>query len=148
MKVIENKKLKFISYPVGENIIGWNKVTKEYARIIKELVTIDDNITLIVAGSSGAMLSTMVYLHLKNYKVYIVHVKKDGENSHSNSKPSFPRPSACFIIDDQIDTGNTVNRLLAAYPYTEFEAIIVGGKVYVSHIKGNCKALYCFKNIN
>lgn len=112
------------------------------ANIIKSLVEEEDRIALAVTGSSGAMLGAMVALKLKKYEVDICHLKKDGENSHSSAKRTILEEEKAFIIDDQIDSGATINRILNAYPEITFEAIIVGGSVHAKINKGS-KRLYC-----
>lgn len=142
MEKIINKKLITVSYPVGVDIKGWDKTVNAMANIIKSLVEEEDLIALAVTGSSGAMLGAMAALKLKKYRVDICHLKKDGENSHSSQRRPILDTEKAFIIDDQIDSGATVNRILNAYPEITFEAIIVGGSVCATINKGS-KRLYC-----
>jgi orotate phosphoribosyltransferase-like protein len=127
MKIIKNKRLtgSTLHYPVGRYVTEWMIITKEYAKIIKSLVTKNDDIGLVVQGSSGAIIAALTVSHLKGYNVEIKHLKKDGESSHSSKVPRISSLEKLFILDDFICTGETIERIVEKVKSFEVEAIIV-----------------------
>ena len=77
----------------------------------------------------------------------IIHIKKDGEDSHSLSCPQFD--SYNIIVDDFIVSGATIQRIIeetARIHYIrEFDALIVSGIIRENVIKNltNVEHVYC-----
>lgn len=150
MEIIANGNLCAGSYPVGLFFNSWKKTVEFYAVLIKSICDPKETIVLVVTGSSGAILATMVALELEGYNVEINHVKKEGETSHWSPIPNITEQyDRYFIIDDIISSGSTVKRLLNCYPDIIFDAIIVSGGVHENCIdmfkkeSPNFKTLYC-----
>ena len=134
MLLHKNKKLLLCSYPVGNDIPGWTRIAGVMASIIKKHADKVEDIALLVTGSSGAIIGTLVASKLKNYNVKVKHLKKDGEKSHSMPIPRVFEYEKCFILDDQVSTGETLARLLYKFQ-TDVEAIIVIDRVEMDVIK-------------
>lgn len=94
-------------YPVG-NYINENKPL--ILKLIEEFKKIEEfngvPLNLICRGSSGAIVAAMFAMVLEN-DCTIVHVKKDGEKSHSEKTPLNPMGKN-IIVDDFICTGETI----------------------------------------
>lgn len=104
----------WLSYPVGNKMnaaIGFTKLCATRFNNIKEFKDIS-NINVYCRGSSGAILAALFVSFLGNNKpITIVHVKKPGEQSHAYSTPNNSSSYINIIIDDFIETGNTVNEI-------------------------------------
>lgn len=107
MEYIETK-IERIQYPVGSNIQENIPIINQMAKVINELF-VDEYINLLCMGSSGAIIASIVAL--SNPKMTIIHVKKDGEDSHSTSLTSKYDNAKNVIIDDFIATGDTLNKI-------------------------------------
>ena len=62
-------------------------------------------------GSSGAILSGILIGEMIEYDIYIYHIKKDGEYSHSSDYYPIDFSNPNIIIDDFISSGETVNAI-------------------------------------
>jgi adenine/guanine phosphoribosyltransferase-like PRPP-binding protein len=99
-------------YPIGEKI---HENKDRIEKLIKEFASIKEfnkqKLTLICRGSSGAIIAAMFAMKLSNECV-IIHIKKDGEESHTHFERSrVDRNSKLIIVDDFVKTGNTVNTI-------------------------------------
>lgn len=115
MKIINIGK-QDIEYPFGKNIQKANNyinnVINKY--IIREKSRI---IILWCRGSSGAIaasiFSVLMSLKYPEIKIYINHIKKEGEYSHSSRHDYvMQKNSQHIIIDDFVDTGVTLFSIL------------------------------------
>lgn len=145
MKIIKNEKLYGSAhyYPVGKHVHHWMCITKEYAKIIKSLVSKEDSIGLVVQGSSGAIIAALTVSYLEGYYVEIKHIKKDGEESHSSTVPQLGHLEKLFVLDDFIETGSTINRIMEKINGLEVEAIIVCECDTWPTNYDNVKRMYC-----
>lgn len=113
---------RFISiwYPFG---VHWkDEYIKQSARAIyntyKNDISDGYTITFVARGTSGAMIAGAMLNELKHIesstKVYILIVRKDGDDAHSSSLQGIDEIglSKIIVIDDFIDSGDTINAIL------------------------------------
>ena len=113
MKFISFKNRFYINYPFG---CHWNNdYIKESANIIYKKYK-NNNISLVVRGTSGAMIAggIITELHRKNIStsVDIILVRKNNESCHGYNLQGLDKYSKIVIIDDFIDTGFTIKNIL------------------------------------
>ena len=111
-----------IHYPTGEymerNILiilsmiaAMHKIIDEYYHAAKEL-------KILCRGSSGAIIAALVAHNFSmntKLKVSILHIKKEGEQSHSHNHFDMRETyldSVVVIVDDIVCTGDTVEQIL------------------------------------
>ena len=133
-----------MEYPVGSQMSYNIPIIKKMVSIIKHNYN-DKRINLFCQGSSGAIVAAIICLYVNGCK--IIHIKKDGEDSHSLSCPQFD--SYNIIVDDFIVSGVTIQRIIkdaAKIHHThEFDALIVSGIIRENVIKNltNVEHVYC-----
>lgn len=116
-KGIENIKFIYtgidcLNYPVGLYINSNKPRIVKLAEAFSQIEEFKGKpLNLICRGSSGAIVATVFALTLPN-PCNIVHVKKDGENSHDSSL-SINKGLGYknVIVDDWIDSGTTLNTI-------------------------------------
>jgi orotate phosphoribosyltransferase-like protein len=121
------------AYPVGEFISRYYHICEEIADAINEHY-LGKSIKLWCRGSSGSMIATLVSQHLENCS--ISHVKKSGENSHSNSYHGNPR-DINIIIDDTMSSGETVleiYRTMTSFEGVSLNCIVMTGDLRVNSL--------------
>lgn len=129
VKISDDKKLT--PYPIGENIIQNIPIAQEFANALKNEFN-ERDIVLVCMGSSGAILATLVATYLPNV-ICILHLKKDGEFSHSfgGYLPPSSFHALNIIIDDSICTGATLMRTYKQFklynPESTVHGLIVSG---------------------
>lgn len=110
------------SYPVGARIGANEKVfssmCEQFISIANEDIISHKRVYLICSGSSGAIIATMMYFHLMNSyahldgSVFIIHVKKAEEDSHSSCCDGLPwaynAENLHVWVDDHINNGATI----------------------------------------
>jgi adenine/guanine phosphoribosyltransferase-like PRPP-binding protein len=107
-----------VKYPIGINVDVNIPVVKGLAEaFLKDVGEIDEmtRVNVYCMGSSGAIMAAIFATIVPN--VIILHVKKDGEASHSEIT-NFDRYISKFncihvIIDDFMVTGNTLETIYA-----------------------------------
>lgn len=108
---IMNPKAPMMSYPVGDEI-SYNKPI--IAEMIKSFIEIeefkDKFVNLICMGSSGAIIATIFSMTIPNENK-ILHIKKDGEQSHGQSIFGRYKEGLYVIVDDFIATGSTMEKI-------------------------------------
>jgi len=114
-------------YPVGENIIenepAFRNLIEQFIVIADGDITTYSKVNLVCMGSSGSIVSTMMYLALRakhpTLNVQIIHIKKDKEDSHSRKFQGIPNQyddSVLHVwVDDHIDRGGTVGQCIKRY---------------------------------
>ena len=114
-------------YPVGKNMMenesAFRDLIDQFLDTANDSIISHDKIALICMGSSGSIVSTLMYMALRSKHpgkyVEIVHIKKDGESSHSTKFQGIPdsyQPDVLHVwIDDHIDQGTTVSSCLRRY---------------------------------
>lgn len=121
---IEIRDLYGLDYPVGIHIQKNKPFINKYIRIIKKYFP-DRTISLIVTGSSGAIIAGVIATKVN---CEIIYVKKEGEESHA-SHADLPKNQIKIIVDDFVQTGATIQRILNTFPLLIFDALIVGGSI-------------------
>jgi len=76
-------------------------------------------------GSSGAILAALFVSFLPHIETQIIHVKKDGESSHSSKVTGFDAYNMNVIIDDFICSGETIREIYNNISANKFVAIDV-----------------------
>lgn len=116
-------------YPVGYNLDkAVEFVNLAASKLPKD---IGPTVNIWVRGSSGAILGTLLYQYIK-VPCNLLHIKKPGENSH-NRGTSLYYPNACnIIIDDLIESGETLSAILksAEYHKIEFMDYLIASAIY------------------
>lgn len=144
MKLHRYSKLDSMEYPVGSHMSYNIPIIKKMVSIIKRKYN-DKPINLFCQGSSGAIVAAVICLYVSGCR--IIHIKKDGENSHSLSCPQ--SNSYNIIVDDFVVSGVTIQRIIkdaTKIHYTrEFDALIVSGIIRENVIKSltNIEHIYC-----
>lgn len=107
-----------IPYPVGARMTITMEKVKDMAEKLKKIFPADslplngtDKPQLIfnVRGSSGAILSGLITPFLTEYEVVINYIRKSGERHHGSDDIFLNVNYPWIIIDDFIDSGETVN---------------------------------------
>ena len=116
-----------VNYPIGINIAHNLPVIKNLAKAFNKLKC-KGKINVFCMGSSGAIMAAIFASIVKN--VTIIHVKKDGEESHSgyNDVTRFVgNGETNIIIDDFILSGDTMNTMYRKItPKIEIDYLILG----------------------
>jgi len=131
IKYILNDDLDMLQHPVGsnlmENIPLIEIMAKEFTQISEYR---NKRVNIICRGSSGAIIGAIFSQKIPN-EYSIAHVKKPGEDSHSNFINLWEENSINIIIDDFISSGNTLNaiwdRMIKKDEGFKVHCVIVGG---------------------
>lgn len=100
-------------YPVGECISQASSFIDEVSKILKPLIKGKERIDIYCTGSSGAILSGLLFNKIKRNKlIEIRHIKKEGENSHATNNFYFAKDKVNIILDDFVATGETFQRII------------------------------------
>lgn len=137
-----------IPYPVGARMTQTMEKVKDMADKLKKIFPADSLplngngknnkplLTFCVRGSSGAILAGLITPFLSDYEVSINYVKKFNEKTHGSGsvKMFLPDGYPWIIIDDFIESGETVNNIYAAMQVSRSDAkvdcLIVSGEVH------------------
>ena len=111
---------KRLEYPIGDNLrYNLNMIESMNEMLYKILHEYypGKKVMLFCRGSSGAILAAMASLHLikKQREVFICHIKKDGEESHSGNPYSARyerKENVLVVIDDFISSGATISSII------------------------------------
>lgn len=105
---------KPVGYPVGANMTKVRALVNEYRIGFRQLkLPAGTSINLWCRGSSGAILSALFAVWFPQYNISICHIKKSGENSHSDY-PDYSATALNVIIDDFVCSGETINAIIKA----------------------------------
>lgn len=139
MKKLIINRIGDFSYPVG---VKFETSKKAISRLVSTFKTIDEfkgkNINIFCMGSSGAIIATVFAMKVSNCK--IVMVRKSSEHCHSNNydlHKHHSKDAINVIVDDFIDTGNTINSI-----YNQLKMMIN------RKIKIHCVAIMGFDKIH
>lgn len=133
MTILETGNAKSTHYPLGikmsEDIVIINLLIQKFKCIPHYY---GKNINIYCAGSSGAIMATILSMNVANCK--ILHIKKEGEQSHSQYSPLKPYTENYInvIIDDFIASGDTVNRIASHIP-EGVDCLIISGYSFLSN---------------
>ena len=129
------------SYPVGDRIQYNLPIINEMGNILKKFISetypLQTNVNLFCKGSSGAIIAALVGKDLidHGFHVSIHHIKKDGEQAHTDhliSNATFQSGMVNVIIDDFISSGTTVESIVnhvRLYTSPEFMKVMTIGLV-------------------
>ena len=122
---------RYLVYPIGSNVSSMVVYIENIVTTFKEhKINLDKKSNVICIwcrGSSGAMLAGMFAYTFKEATVRIKHVKKEGERSHNSYISAFPSNSIDIIIDDFMDTGETIFRIWYDSPIKKIDYLILNG---------------------
>lgn len=117
MKKIQLEYYNEFNYPVGTGpvtaIKNMNRMATEFLNFFKtEEIDEKKQLQIVCMGSSGAILATLFYQHLVNAYpknvISIIHIKKQGENSHSSSCSGLRLSAIHIFVDDFVFSGSTI----------------------------------------
>ena len=127
--VLENG--RHLVYPIGSNVSSMVVYIENIVTTFKKhKINLDKKSNVICIwcrGSSGAMLAGMFAYTFKEATVRIKYVKKEGERSHNSYISAFPSNSIDIIIDDFMDTGETIFRIWYDSPIKKIDYLILNG---------------------
>lgn len=139
MEIIKVRVNEPLEYPVGSGPRQLADHAMAWAPEIEKLLSVSDKYFMVCTGSSGAMCATAINMLLSN-PLEVVHIKKDGETSHSSRngglKPSLKYLGTPIIVDDFIASGATIHRIAKAIredAYRVVDCVVVMGN---SHVDG------------
>lgn len=124
-----------ISYPIGIDMKGTLNYIAQAAMEFQKIYGSRPYTTnLFCRGSSGAILAGLFTSHFPDSNMRIVHIKKEGEWSHSGCVScGFESQAINVIIDDFISSGETIRDIYhKAKEYTDrgrefkIDVLIVG----------------------
>lgn len=150
-KFIHLDKFINIRYPFG---VYWkDEYIKQSALAIyntyKDDISDGYTITFVVRGTSGAMIAGAMLNELKHIKwsteVCILIVRKDGDNAHSTSLQGIDaiKLSKIIVVDDFIDSGDTINAILEKldsklnYMFPKYDMLCVSNNLAAEALKKN-----------
>lgn len=115
----EGNGLFHVSYPIGSRMSNTIDLAEHYVEKLLQqfkINKISDNINIWCRGSSGAILSAIVavklQVELRSTVIKICHVKKEGEESHSDSiQIAYGNSVTNIIVDDFSASGCTLNKI-------------------------------------
>jgi len=124
-----------IAYPVGRDMAQTIEIVSQMVEKLRQLYTCSDPIQFVVRGSSGAIISGIASTMMRSHDLKIVHLKKEGESSHS-SGASIEADRKVIIIDDLIASGATVNTIYSEVSKhnLEVDTLCVSGSVYTRNL--------------
>lgn len=129
-----------MAYPVGdhiqENFIIIEKMGNCIKTILKEnKIPKDTDINIICSGSSGAIIASIITaILIKTYEnVYVRHIKKDGENSHSGNYIFKELCGFNIVVDDFIATGSTMHYIFEQlHTDTKIDLVAISGTTIIT----------------
>ena len=150
-KFIHLDRFIVIRYPFG---VYWkDEYIKQSARAIYNTYKNDIyngyTITFIARGTSGAMIAGAILNELKHIEssteVCILIVRKDGDDAHSSSLQGIDeiRLSKIIVIDDFIESGDTINAILERLDsrlnsiFPKYDMLCVSNYIDASRLKKN-----------
>lgn len=99
-----------VLYPIGSNIQRNLSTINLVTDTLQKTIGNNNRIVLCCMGSSGAIIAGIAASKMSN--VAILHIKKEGETSHSNHKSfEFISDDYIVIIDDFMSSGATIQRI-------------------------------------
>ena len=90
----------------------------------------DTHLQIFCRGSSGAILAALFVSFLNwNRGIEICHVKKEGERSHSQNYFYINPQNTVIVIDDIIESGETIRSILHYIGQDNFHCLILGDTI-------------------
>lgn len=160
---IQRPELKSINHPVGNNLKVSIAAGMKMAVALNDIFTGPESFRLVCTGSSGLILSTIIASCLNGRVCEIVHIKKEGEDSHGSSQQvhTYEANALNIIVDDFVASGSTLANIFKEFrkhnSVREIDAVIVNLKCdtelmitlleEASGLKYDVKTLICEKLI-
>lgn len=113
MKILKLTHSSDIPYPVGKSMSITKEIVSEMASKLRKIYpNKSEPLIFLVRGSSGAILAGIITSIMSEYEnIEIMHIKKSGESSHYGNYYRFHKPCKTIILDDFIESGETVNSI-------------------------------------
>lgn len=146
MKILKLNHSSDIPYPVGRAMSITKEIVSEMSLKLKELYpNKSEPLMFLVRGSSGAILAGIITSKMSKYEnIEIMHIKKHGESSHSGNYYRFDKKYKSIILDDFIESGETVNSIYNSVNEDNknitIDTLCVSGSVFIEKL--------CFKPNN
>lgn len=136
--------IRKLYYPIGlnfsENLANMKTMGDSLFMILYENYGAEiPHLNLFCTGSSGAIISSIIAQKLDEKKLSysLLHIKKDGETSHSAQVPVYSgyEFTNCLniFVDDFISSGSTISKLhktvVEKFPQFKLDVICVTGYV-------------------
>jgi hypothetical protein len=129
MKVIQMNLEQGILYPVDDNIVNNLPAIKQMAIELEKITKNKKPVALWCRGSSGAIITGIIASLMPIVK--IVHVKKEGEDSHEQTQIWDKKIFTHVFCDDFIYSGKTMK---AIFEYADVKPFCI------------CLGAYCSKH--
>lgn len=135
-----------MNYPVSTNIQQNIPIILDMIEKLKPLVEGKKEVCLWCRGSSGSIISGIIATHID--KVKIIHLKKEGEDSHSGSIsgcPSGKRGVINIIVDDFMSSGKTLNTIYQTMKDNKYKVhgLCISGTVWTNPLKFKPDFIIC-----
>lgn len=146
MKILKLTHPSNIPYPVGRTMSITKEIVSEMSLKLKEIYpNKSEPLIFLVRGSSGAILAGIITSMMSEYdNIEIMHIKKHGESSHSGNYYRFDKQYKSIILDDFIESGETVNSIYNSViednKNLTIDTLCVSGSVFIERL--------CFKPNN
>lgn len=110
MDIIQLKQYDFY-YPMGPNIMKNLPIINHMVYELKKYYISDEHLALWCRGSSGAIIAGIIASLRPN--TIVVHIRKSGEDSHSQTQSPPERDYyKNIIVDDFVSSGNTLTEMI------------------------------------
>jgi pyrimidine operon attenuation protein/uracil phosphoribosyltransferase len=121
--------LEDLTYPVGLNLSRNLRTITRMADRLRDVVKSDQKVNLVCMGSSGAIIAALILSQMTDTSLFrVLHVKKDGECSHSGcASERVNAEDVNVFVDDFIRTGNTLKRTAKKLGHPLHGIVITGG---------------------
>lgn len=149
MKILKLTHLSDIPYPVGRAMSITKEIVSEMALTLKEIYpNKSEPLMFLVRGSSGAILAGIITSMMSEYdNIEIMHIKKHGESSHSGNYYRFDKQYKSIILDDFIESGETVNSIYNSVnednKNVTIDTLCVSGSVFIERLYFKPNNLIC-----
>lgn len=146
MKILKLNHSSDIPYPVGRAMSITKEIVSEMASNLRKIYpNKSEPLMFLVRGSSGAILAGIITSIMSEYEnIEIIHIKKHGESSHYGNYYRFDKKYKSIILDDFIESGETVNSIYNSVNEDNknltIDTLCVSGSVFIEKL--------CFKPNN
>ncbi|QQV89768.1 phosphoribosyltransferase [Cellulophaga phage Calle_1] len=110
----KDSRLYHLGYPLGAVLSESLNTLKSMAKIVNAEFSKSklNRMNIFCMGSSGAITAAIILNEIskENNDIYIIHVKKDGEKSHS-SRVDCKNNAFNIIVDDFVESGKTIEKV-------------------------------------
>lgn len=149
MKILKLTHPSDIPYPVGRAMSITKEIVSEMTSKLREIYpNKSEPLMFLVRGSSGAILAGIITSMMSEYEnIEIMHIKKHGESSHSGNYYRFDKQYKSIILDDFIESGETVNSIYNSVNEDNknitIDTLCVSGSVFIEKLYFKPNHLIC-----